>query len=70
MLFLRSHSALECGLEPKENMIFFEQKTQEESLGLIKMEAESHPYFKCLFSQWKKHAKSLIFNSCKYYFTR
>ena len=66
--FLRSQSALECGTEPEGNAAFFEKKSSESSEGLIKIEAESHSYFKCLLSEWKKHSKSLIFKSCKYYF--
>ncbi|MDE0151474.1 MAG: hypothetical protein OXK80_03110 [Bdellovibrionales bacterium] len=67
--FLRSQSTLECGIEPKENTTSSEKRMQAESIGLTKIETESHPYFECLFSEWKKHAKPLIFKSCKYYFT-
>ena len=67
--FLRSRSALKCGVEPKENMTFSEKRVPLESAGLTKIETEPHPYFKCLLSEWKENAKSLIFKSCKYYFT-
>ena len=68
--FLRSRSALKCGLTPKEDMIFSEKEAQDESLGFIKIEVKNHPYFKCLFSEWKEHSQDLIFKSCNYYFTR
>ena len=67
--FLRSQSALECGVEPEEDVLFLKKRTLVESIGLTKIETESHPYFKCLSSEWKRHAKPLIFKSCKYYFT-
>ena len=67
--FLRSQSALKCGVEPEEDVLFLRKRTLVKSTGLTKIEAESHPYFKCLSSEWKAHAKPLIFKSCKYYFT-
>lgn len=65
--FLRSQSALECGMEPKKSVLFSGKQVQKESAGLMKMDEESHSYFECLFSEWKEHAKPLIFKSCKYY---
>jgi len=68
--FLRSQVALECGIKPEQNRMFLKKRTQVESIGLTKIETESHPYFKCLSSEWREHAQPLIFKSCKYYFTR
>jgi len=67
--FLMTKSALKCGAE-QESEGPFKKKTQVALTGLTKIETESHPYFKCLLSEWKKWAKPLIFKSCKYYFTR
>ena len=66
---LRSRSALICGVKPEKEMVTFEKRTEVNSIGLTKIEKESHPYPKCLLAEWKKQARPLIFKSCKYYFT-
>lgn len=68
--FLRSQAVLECGAEPEQKVMFLKKRTQVESIGLTKIETENHPYFKCLSSEWKRHAQPLVFKSCKYYFTQ